>query len=324
MAGRIRNLKPRFWGSPNTASADLAPRLLFMAMWNWADDSGRGTFSLKELEGFAFPNDDISALPRRRCGICAASRGISAGSCGTWASFGEILAEVQKCYGVVFYRVSSRNYFQIPTFKDHQSKNFNPKSELASPNEGEIWDLTSEFASVECDGPTPVAEFPRIVAEIPQPPAEKEMLAAEDRPLDRDKDLDKDPDVTVALVEGGPGGDPPNLPVAQSAPAARGTRLPDNWIPDNDTIAEMSQRFPHVNLKAEHEKFTNYWQSTAGAKGRKANWPATWRNWIIRAAEQAPRNGNRVNGRPPESTIDNNVTTWLNMQTLDTPPEITT
>ena len=62
---RIRNLKPQFWDSPDTARADLACRLLYMAMWNWADDAGRGTANLKELEAFAFPNDDIQTLPRR-------------------------------------------------------------------------------------------------------------------------------------------------------------------------------------------------------------------------------------------------------------------
>ncbi|AJA43378.1 replication initiation protein [Mycobacterium phage Sbash] len=99
----------------------------------------------------------------------------------------------------------------------------------------------------------------------------------------------------LTLVEGGVGGDPQNLPVAQSAPAApaakapRGSRLPEGWMPDDETIAAMRQQFPHVDLRAEHEKFTDYWRGTAGAKGRKADWTATWRNWIRRADENAPR-----------------------------------
>jgi hypothetical protein len=52
----------------------------------------------------------------------------------------------------------------------------------------------------------------------------------------------------------------------------------------------MRQRFPDIDLRAEHEKFTNYWIAQPGVKGRKVNWEATWRNWIIRAAEQ-PHNG---------------------------------
>ena len=38
---RIRTIKPEFWDSPGTASASLRIRLLFIAMWNWADDHGR-------------------------------------------------------------------------------------------------------------------------------------------------------------------------------------------------------------------------------------------------------------------------------------------
>ncbi|OIN79091.1 hypothetical protein BMG05_19810 [Mycobacterium malmoense] len=57
-------------------------------------------------------------------------------------------------------------------------------------------------------------------------------------------------------------------------------------MPTNDTIAEMRQRFPAVDLKLEHEKFVNHFSAQPGAKGRKSNWDMTFRNWIIRAAEQ--------------------------------------
>ncbi|WP_260973549.1 hypothetical protein [Mycolicibacterium llatzerense] len=184
---RIRTIKPRFWDSPSTAQADLAPRLVFMAMWNWADDSGRGTANLKELEAFAFPNDTVTTLPRRSCANCAGTGANSAGGCGTWRSFGHILAEVQKCYGVVFYRVLCRNYFVIPSFKAHQSKDFKPNSGFPSPDEGEIWDLTRDFPEYTCSSGDSSAQFA-------QPVAEDQLLAAENRPLDRDKDGDRDGD----------------------------------------------------------------------------------------------------------------------------------
>ena len=56
---RIRTIKPEFWDSPDTAKAGPWARLCFIALWNWADDYGRGTANLKELEGFIFPNDCI-------------------------------------------------------------------------------------------------------------------------------------------------------------------------------------------------------------------------------------------------------------------------
>lgn len=188
---RIRTLKPRFWDSPDTARADLAVRLTFMALWNWADDSGRGTANLKELEAFVFPNDTVSDLPRRSCANCAATRGKCA---QVWRNFGDILAEVQECYEVVFYRVLCRNYFIIPSFRSHQSKDFKPSSNFPDPEEGEIWDLTSEFPKPAGCSKSQSAQFAQLPAEIAQPVAEKSRLAAENRPLDRDKDMDWDGD----------------------------------------------------------------------------------------------------------------------------------
>lgn len=131
---RIRTLKPEFWDSPSTAQADLAVRLTFMAMWNWADDSGHGVGNLKEIEAFAFPNDEVAELPRR-------TSGNSAGTCGGWRNFAEICGEVQECYGVVFYKVKGRPYYWIPSFKGHQSRDFNPKSRYPTHEEGEIFDI---------------------------------------------------------------------------------------------------------------------------------------------------------------------------------------
>src|SRR5699024_760327 len=133
---RIRNLKPEFFDSPDTADADLAVRLTFLAMWCWADDSGRGTANLKELEAFAWPHDEVTELPRRR----------GRDSAALWPNFGRILAEVQRCYGVVFYKVDRRPYYWIPSFKANQAKHFKPDSRLPSPDEGEAWDLTCEYA----------------------------------------------------------------------------------------------------------------------------------------------------------------------------------
>lgn len=79
------------------------------------------------------------------------------------------------------------------------------------------------------------------------------------------------------------------------ASTATGHRLPDGWMPPQPVVAQMRSDHPHVDLKSEHEKFVDYWRAQPGAKGRKVDWPATWRNWIRRAAEQAPRrNGTRI------------------------------
>lgn len=95
---RIRTIKPEFWDSPGTGRASLAARLLFIAMWNWADDYGVGTASPRQLMGFAFPNDDDM----------------------TSKEFPSLCKEVQDCYEVVFYEVDGRPYYEIPSWDKHQ------------------------------------------------------------------------------------------------------------------------------------------------------------------------------------------------------------
>lgn len=71
----------------------------------------------------------------------------------------------------------------------------------------------------------------------------------------------------------------------------RSTRLPEDFQPDE----KMRAWFAAENLSAaidgkrEHEKFVDYWRGCPGAKGRKQDWPATWRNWMRTAAERAGR-----------------------------------
>jgi len=100
---RIRTIKPEFWDSPSTAKAGPWARLAFIAMWNWADDYGRGTANLKELEGFIFPNDDTFT-------DCS----------GNTVQFRDVVAEVSEAFGVVFYECDGRQFYAIPSWERHQ------------------------------------------------------------------------------------------------------------------------------------------------------------------------------------------------------------
>lgn len=64
---------------------------------------------------------------------------------------------------------------------------------------------------------------------------------------------------------------------AEAAPASR---LPDDWEP-TDADAEFCQtERPDLAVAATVHRFRDYWIAQPGAKGRKADWPATWRNWV--------------------------------------------
>src|SRR2546423_5593990 len=116
---RIRTIKPEFWSSPDTAAcADPWARLLFVAMWNWADDEGRGTANSKELAGFAFPHDDdITPADIRR-----------------------MLGEVHRAFGVVFYTAKGRPYYAIPSWNNHQKIDKRSSGKHPAPDAGDPWD----------------------------------------------------------------------------------------------------------------------------------------------------------------------------------------
>lgn len=117
---RIRTIKPEFWSSPDVARASAVARLAYIGMWNWADDYGRGTLNLKELEGFIFPNDDIKEL-----------------SVGTSENFRRVVKEVVDTFGIIIYEVHGRTYYAIPTWADHQRTERKAKSKYPAPEDGE-------------------------------------------------------------------------------------------------------------------------------------------------------------------------------------------
>ncbi|ETB44369.1 hypothetical protein [Mycobacterium timonense] len=132
---RIRTIKPEFWDSPDTAAADLRTRLLYIAMWNWADDYGIGDATPVRLIGFAFPNDEIPV-----------------------SDYPRILSEVSRAYGVVFFEHSGRRYFVIPEWEKHQRT-----EKRAKPNEALIEAANAAISAAQ----RPDAESPRNSAEIP-------------------------------------------------------------------------------------------------------------------------------------------------------------
>lgn len=78
---------------------------------------------------------------------------------------------------------------------------------------------------------------------------------------------------------------------------ARGTRLPTDWIPSREDVTWAREHFPAVDSKAETDRFRDHWKAQPGAKGRKSDWHATWRNWIRKAAEYSrPASPSRADG----------------------------
>lgn len=152
---RIRSIKPEFWSSPGQEQCrDPYARLLFIAMWNWADDTGRGTANPRELAGFAFPWDEhLSSADIRR-----------------------MLGEIRRAFGVVFYEVGGRPYYFIPSWDKHQKIDKRSGSRHPGPDAGSPWDpdpdpnsatQSEQAKQPESEGPAEPSEEP---AESPSSP----------------------------------------------------------------------------------------------------------------------------------------------------------
>lgn len=68
--------------------------------------------------------------------------------------------------------------------------------------------------------------------------------------------------------------------------ASRGTRIPDGFVPDIE--AAVAEGMNRSQAEREAEKFRDWWAAAPGAKGLKADWPATWRTWYRKRLEDYP------------------------------------
>jgi hypothetical protein len=62
-----------------------------------------------------------------------------------------------------------------------------------------------------------------------------------------------------------------------------GSRLPAEWVLPRSWGEWAEQERPDLDVRREAASFADYWHGVAGAKARKADWQATWRNWIRKA-----------------------------------------
>lgn len=74
------------------------------------------------------------------------------------------------------------------------------------------------------------------------------------------------------------------------AVGALASRLPTDWEPNELEVAFCRTERPDLVPDSVASQFRDYWIAQPGAKGRKADWAATWRNWV--------RNQRGAIGRP--------------------------
>lgn len=89
-----------------------------------------------------------------------------------------------------------------------------------------------------------------------------------------------------------------------------GSRLPDDWRPTQEHVEAAMQLNPGYTrewFSATANKFRDYWVAKTGKDATKADWLATWRNWVRNDIEY---NRGKANAKPKQ--LDHNNTDWIN------------
>lgn len=102
---RIRTIKPEFWRSPDIMQLDHFQRLLYIGLWNLADDEGRGEYNAAAIAADLFLSE-YSLNPH-----------------GVLTQVETAFTEYSNSGMVRLYRVKNRQYFEIINWLDHQRIN---------------------------------------------------------------------------------------------------------------------------------------------------------------------------------------------------------
>lgn len=116
---KIRTIKPEFFTSPGIET--LAPqwRLLFIGMWCMADDYGVGRAEPLLIQAEIFGRDERVTVAHVRTG----------------------LAEIERVFGVRFYRAEGRDWYAIPSWEEHQYIARRAKKRNPTPDKGTPLDI---------------------------------------------------------------------------------------------------------------------------------------------------------------------------------------
>jgi hypothetical protein len=79
------------------------------------------------------------------------------------------------------------------------------------------------------------------------------------------------------------------IDTAPSPKSPRGTALPADWTLPDDWKAWAEANRPDVDVQTVAESFRDFWIAKPGKDGRKADWQATWRNWVRNQRAQQHR-----------------------------------
>ena len=293
---RIRTIKPEFWRSDDIAALSVEDRLLFIGLWSYVDDNGVGRDEPQLIQCDLYPLDTFTEASVR---VHAGLKHLS-----------------QQGLITRYEGPDGRKYLQVNTWDKHQKINRPSKSRLPR-YDAENCTLTEHSVSPHCTltegslpeqgtgnreqgtGKHPLLAPPREIELAESASAETQTVSADAAPATSKTSEPRSQESLEASK---------TSKTSKRTQTSRGTRLPDDWVPDQDLVEWTRANAPAAANALELDRFRDYWAAQPGAKGRKTDWAATWRNWARRCQEQAHQ---PTRGPAPRSTTTDRVNGWL-------------
>lgn len=248
---RIRTIKPEFFTSLTVASLPVEARLTFIGLWTHVDDEGRCVDDARLIKAAIWPLDD-----RLASDVELDLRALSESSL------------------IRRYKVGERSYLAITNWREHQKINRPTRSKLPAPPPVDNGVDSAATSTDDLALPAEKASHHELTDNSLSP----HDTVTDDSPLERNREQGT----------GNRGEREGNAP--QAAPREpKGTRIPDDFEVTPAMRAWFREHCPGVDGPTETAKFRDYWRAQPGAKGRRTDWEATWRNWMRKAAEDTRR-----------------------------------
>lgn len=272
---RIRSIKPEFWDDRKLAKrTSRDARLLYIALWNLADEWARLNGDPQWIKGQVFSyDDDLDS-----------------------AAIGKLLEELENpaLGAVIAYEVDGDPYLFLPKLAKHQrlepEKVNNGRSRLPAPP---AWATNPRDPEPPPAAPAPPASQSEHRADSSESRADEIARRADE----------SEPDANSSAllyvmgagsrehVAGGRGSRAPaRAGPVPNAPMTAAAELPDDWKPSDALLRWANATYPGLDLDFETAQFTRHWRSEGR---RKKSWPDAWQKWI------ADSHAKRCRASPP-------------------------
>ncbi|GBR70964.1 hypothetical protein [Gluconobacter kanchanaburiensis] len=248
---RIRSIHPGLWTDEAFATLSMAARVLIMGIWNHADDGGGFEWKPLTLKMRIFPADNVDVAA--------------------------LLEELSSSNLILEYDEDGKRFGAVRNFgkwqRAQKPDRFCPMPSEIREYAGTVHVLSKEerkkndTATGSKAKETPDNSDQSLTGTVPV--ADLENRREEGRKVRKEEG-----NTSLTSFESERAQNP------KSEKSKRASRLPADWQPTPDQVqfAEASQ----VDPVRTAEVFRDYWLGVPGAKGCKADWDATWRNWVRR------------------------------------------